>query len=146
MFFFSTLWINIDLSLKYFIFIILKNFISYNEELFLFSIYIILFLIIFVNSILLIEKFLKNVSLDLLEVYEKLIYLKVYLLFLLKKNYILFKKCEYFKIYIRKLFIELFIKNLYFKYLINNDIKIINFLNYNNLLIKGYNLKKNFKR
>lgn len=146
MLFLSNIWLNIDLSLKYFIFVILKNFLSYNEELFLFTIYSILFLIIVVNSILAAKKFFTHTSLELLEFYEKLIYLKSYLLFLLKKNYILSKKCEYIKLYLKHLFFKLYLKNLSFLNIIKNDKNIISLLNYNNHFFKAQKLKINLKK
>ena len=141
MLFLSNIWLNIDISFKYFIFVILKNFLSYNEELFLFSIYSLLFLIIVINSVQGAKKFLINSSLELLEFYEKLVYLKSYLLLLLKKNYLLSKKCEYIKLYLKNLFLKLFLKTSFFNKLIKNDYNLVYLSNYNNLFNKSNKLK-----
>ena len=141
MLFFSNMWLNIDLSFKYFILIFFKNIFSYNEELFLFIVYVLLFLIIIINTVFSAKKSLINLYLDLLEFYEKLVYLKSYLLQLLKMNYILLKKCEYIKKYIKNIFLKLYQSEKINLKIIQNNINIINLLNYNSIITAASKLK-----
>jgi len=138
-------WVNIDISFKYFIFTILKNFLSYNEELFLFSIYSLLFLLIVINSIQSAKKFLIKSSLELLEFYENLVYLKSYLLKVLKKNYILSLKIKFMKNYIKILFVKYFMKNSFIIKTVNNNSNLQYNLNLNNIFLKSNKIKSYIK-
>lgn len=70
----------INIIIQYIIILVSKSFLSYNEELFLFLVYISLFILILISSENMIEKFVIRESIRLNEYYEKLINLKTILI------------------------------------------------------------------
>jgi len=70
----------INIIIQYIIILVSKSFLSYNEELFLFLVYISLFILILISSENMIEKFVIRESIRLNEYYEKLISLKTILI------------------------------------------------------------------
>lgn len=115
--------------MQYYVIIVIgKGLLSYNEEIYLYSIYFILFMII-LNVI---NKNFKNViikeSFNFIEFYEKLFFLKIKLLFKVFKFINIFKKKENNKYLLYKIFIILS------KSIKNNTKKII--LEYFKILLK----------
>lgn len=126
---------------QYFFIILCKNVLSYNEELFLFTIYILLFLIIINSMPLFIRNHIIRESFNLIEFYEKFFYLKILLLLKIIRYYNILSKKEIIKYFYYKIFF-IIIKN---SNLFNNlkkkkNIEIFFLLNYfldkNNLIKK----------
>lgn len=105
MLFFFSLFASI--LVQYFIIITCKNIMSYNEELFLFTIYISLFIIILNLIPTIIKNYILKESFNLIEFYEKFFYLKLLLLLKIKKFYLILLKKEILKYIIYKLYLFL---------------------------------------
>ena len=97
----------INLKFKYFILSLQKNIMSYTEELFIYIIYVILFVILVLFSINSIKESLIKANTGSVAFYEKDVFVKSQFLQVIKKNYLLLRKKGSLKKYIKKLFKEL---------------------------------------
>ncbi len=129
-----------NVLLQYYIFIIGKNILSYDEELFLYSIYILLFFII----IYIIPNYIKNLiwkeTFNIINFYEYYYYFKIKLLWTIMSLNFLLKMKENNKY----LLYEIYFYSEIYKYLIWNNVKKnVNFL-YLFFLKEIYELKITF--
>lgn len=110
---FQIIWQS--LLIQYIIIIICKNILSYNEEIYLYSVYISLFILIWIGSLESIRNYVIRDSFNIIEFYEALYYIKLLHVYTIKKYNDFYKKKQIYKYIIKIIYYYYYLKNYIWK-------------------------------
>lgn len=104
-----------SLLIQYIIIIECKNLLSYNEEIYLYTVYISLFVLIWISSLNSIRNSIIKDSFNLIEFYEILYYVKLLQIYVIKKYNNYYKKKQTYKYLLKIIYYFYYLKNFIWK-------------------------------